>query len=95
MTTYIILSRLSSEFLKEPQSVLKLAKTVAEKIKADCPEVHWKASYATLGPYDIIDIVEAPNPKAIEKVVLILRSYAHEQTVTSVATPWDDFLKAI
>ncbi|MGD9895499.1 MAG: GYD domain-containing protein [Candidatus Methylacidiphilaceae bacterium] len=95
MTTYIILSRLSPEFLKEPKAILRLAKTVADKIKAECPGVQWKASYATLGRYDIVDIVEAADPKEIEKVVLILRSYAHERTETSVATPWEEFLKAV
>ena len=49
MATYVILSRISPEAVKDPKDFKDLAKTVSERIKRECPGVTWKDSYATLG----------------------------------------------
>ena len=67
MTTYIILSRFSPEAFDNPKHFLELAEQVSKKIKQECPNVKWKDSYATLGRYDVIDVVEASDSKEIEK----------------------------
>jgi uncharacterized protein with GYD domain len=40
---------------------------VTEKIKTECPGVVWKESFATLGRFDVVDIVQAADPKELEK----------------------------
>ena len=95
MTTYIILSRFSPEAFEEPKKFKELAALVSAKIKAQCPEVNWKGSFATLGRYDVVDFVEADNPKQIEKVAMIIRAYGHSMTETLIATPWKDFLSVL
>jgi len=63
MATYVILSRISPEAVKDPKEFKDLAKTVSETIKRQCPGVTWKHSYATLGRFDVVDIARRPRPK--------------------------------
>ena len=95
MTTYIILSRFSPEAIEDPKHFKKLADTVTAKIRQQCPEVNWKGSFATLGRFDVVDFVEADDPKEIEKAAMIIRAYGHSTTETLVATPWKEFLSAL
>jgi uncharacterized protein with GYD domain len=92
MATYVILSRLSPEGFRDPKDFKKLADTVSSKIKSDCPGVQWKDSYATMGRFDVVDIVEANDPKEVEKAAMIIRAYGHSSTETLPATPWREFL---
>lgn len=92
MTTYIILSRFSPEAFADPKDFTKLATAVTQKIKSECPGVIWKNSFATLGRFDVVDIVESDDPEQVEKAAMIIRAYGHSTTETLVATPWKEFL---
>jgi uncharacterized protein with GYD domain len=92
MATYVILSRFSPDAFREPKDFKKLAETVSNKIKADCRGLEWKHSFATLGRFDVVDVVETDDPKQIEKAVMIIRAYGHSTTETLSATPWKEFL---
>lgn len=63
MATFVILSRIAPEAVRDPKDFKALAKTVAAKIKQQCPGVTWKDSFATLGRFDVVDIVRQPSPK--------------------------------
>jgi uncharacterized protein with GYD domain len=95
MGTYIILSRVSPDALRGPQSLRKLADEVSAKVRSECPGVTWKASYGTLGRFDVVDIVESDDLKQIQKVSKVLRTYGHEVTETLVATPWKEFISSL
>ena len=95
MTTYIILSRFSPEAFENPKHFKKLAEAVTSKIRQECPDVTWKGSFATLGRFDVVDFVEADDPKDIEKAAMIIRAYGHSTTETLVATPWKEFLSTL
>ena len=92
MTTYVILCRMSPEAFTDINGFKKLAEKVSEKIKSDCPGVIWKDSFALMGHYDVIDIVESDNQEQVEKAAMIIRAYGHSTTETLVATPWKEFL---
>ncbi len=92
MPTYIMLTKLSPEALKRPESVVELNKQVEERIKRECPDVKWLSNFAVLGPADYLDIFEAPDPEAATKVSLLVRSFGHATTETWIATPWDHFV---
>ncbi len=92
MTTYVILSRFSPEAFRDPKEFKKLAEAVSAKIKSECPGVKWKDSFAMLGRFDVVDVVEAKDPKEIEKAAMIIRAYGRSTTETLVATPWKEFL---
>ncbi len=95
MQTYIILSRFSPEAFEDPQEFLKLTEGVSQKIKNECPGVKWIQSYATLGRYDVIDIVEAEDPREVQKATMIIRGFGHSTTETMIGTPWKSFLKTL
>jgi uncharacterized protein with GYD domain len=95
MGTYIILSRFSPNAFDHPKHFLELAEQVSKKIKEECPNVKWKESYATLGRFDVLDIVEANDPKELEKAAMIIRAYGKSTTETLLATPWKDFLAGL
>jgi uncharacterized protein with GYD domain len=92
MATYIILSRFSPEAFREPKDFKKLAEQVSSKIKSDCPGVKWQGSWAVMGQYDVVDVVEANEAKEVEKAAMIIRAYGHSTTETLFATPWKEFL---
>ncbi len=92
MTTYVILSRVSPQALEDPKDFKQLAERVSAKVKAECPGVVWKESYATLGRFDVVDIIESDDPKQVARAATILRTSGHETTETLMATPWKEFL---
>src|SRR5512145_1247613 len=91
MPTYVMLTRLTPEAVKTPGELKRLERLVADHVRKECPQVKWVANYATLGPYDYLDIFEAPDETVAAKVVMIVRSYGHGQTETWTAMPWDRF----
>jgi uncharacterized protein with GYD domain len=95
MATYIILSRVSPQAFSDPFEFKKIAENVAAKIMSQCPGVVWKASYSTMGRFDVIDIVEAEDIEQVAKAAMIIRAYGHSTTETLPAIPWQEFLGAI
>jgi uncharacterized protein with GYD domain len=95
MNTYIILSRFSPEAFDNPKHFIELAEQVSKKIRKECPEIKWKDSYATLGRFDVVDVVEASDAKDIEKAAMIIRAYGKSTTETLLATPWKEFLAGL
>jgi uncharacterized protein with GYD domain len=47
--------------------------------------------YAVLGPYDYLDILEAPDETVAAKVVIVIRSFGHAEMETWTAIPWERF----
>jgi uncharacterized protein with GYD domain len=95
MATYIILSRFSPDAFKDPKEFKELAREVSARIRSDCPGIKWKDSYATLGRFDVVDVVETDDPKEIEKAAMIIRGYGHSTTETLQGTPWQEFLDSL
>ena len=50
------------------------------------------AQYAVLGPYDFVNILEAPDNKAISKVAVELGARGTLQTMTMAAMSVDDLV---
>jgi uncharacterized protein with GYD domain len=91
MAMYVVLTKLTPESVKTPQELKRLEKAVSEAIRRECPQVKWLANYAILGPYDYLDIFEAPDEAVAAKVVVIIRSFGHAETETWTALPWERF----
>jgi uncharacterized protein with GYD domain len=92
MATYVILSRISPDAFRKPEDFRALAKEVGEKVRSECPGVTWKLSYGLFGRFDVLDILEADDPKEVTKAASIIRAYGHSTTETMLATPWREFL---
>jgi uncharacterized protein with GYD domain len=95
METYVIITRILPEAISDPAELPDLARKVCEKIKLECPEVVWKDSYAVLGRFDVLDIIEAPSRESAERAALVIRSYGHATTEILAATPWKQFIHSL
>ena len=92
MPTYIMLTKLAPQALVEPGAAAAINRRVQEHVHRECPGVQWTANYAVLGPYDYVDVFQAPNEETAIKLSLIVRSYGHASTETWIATTWDRFV---
>jgi uncharacterized protein with GYD domain len=92
MATYIIITRLLPDASRD---LPKAAALVAKRIKAECPKVKWRDSYATLGELDVIDIVEADKPADVSKAAMIIREVGRGNTQTLTAIPWKEFISTL
>lgn len=88
MSLFILLTRLVSEEVKPSFTVGKKEKLVVEKIREACPQVRWVDDYAVMGPYDYLDIFEAPDVETAMKVSAIVRQVAGAHTEIWPATQW-------
>lgn len=95
MTAYVILSKVSPGAMETPEDFKILAERVSWKIKEECPAVRWKESYATLGRFDVVDIVESEDQAQVERAAMIIRAQGHSTTETMVATSWKEFLASL
>ncbi len=92
MATYVILSELSPNAFHDPEEFKRLAADVTDKIKKECPGITWKESYATLGRFDVVDIIESDDVAQVERAAMIIRGHGRARTETMTATPWKEFL---
>lgn len=53
------------------------------------------SQYAVLGPYDFVNIVEAPNNETIAKVSIELGARGTIKIVSMVAIPIDEFIESV
>ena len=95
MPTYVILSKISPDAFQDPKEFRKLAADVSSRIRKQCPGVTWKQSFATLGRFDVVDIVESRDPEQVARAALLIRGYGHASTETLPATEWKDFLEEL
>jgi uncharacterized protein with GYD domain len=51
-----------------------MGKEWMKRVHDACPDVTWHAHYALLGPYDFMDIYEAPDVETAHRVSLISRA---------------------
>lgn len=51
--------------------------------------------YALLGPYDFVNILEAPDAHSVSKVALALGARGTLQTMTMAAIPIDEFIASL
>ena len=60
-------------------------------MRSHCPDVKWLVSYALLGPWDYLDVIEAPSVEAATQVSVLVRSYGQAHTEVWPAVAWPEF----
>lgn len=91
MSLHAVLTKISPQSSNPPKKLIELETAVKKRVAEACPQVRWVSSYATLGPYDYLDVFEAPDEATAMKVTTIIRSFGHASTETWGVVPWDDF----
>lgn len=93
MPTYILLSTLTDEGRKtvkqRPERILE----VNREIEALGAKV--LAQYAVLGPYDFVNVLEAPDNETVARVSLELGSRGTVQIMSLAAIPIVDFIAGL
>jgi len=74
MPLFVLMTRLSPDAMQDAHGRKAVGKEWLKKVKMACPDVTWVAHYALLGPYDFMDIYEAPDVETAHTVSLISRS---------------------
>ncbi|MGH2524920.1 MAG: GYD domain-containing protein [Anaerolineales bacterium] len=93
MATYVLLSTLTDEGAKTVKKQPKRIKEVNKELEALGVTV--TAQYATLGPYDFVNIVEAPDNQTIVRVSAELASRGSVKIMTLAAVPIDEFIASL
>lgn len=93
MTTYILLSKVTDKgaetIKKNPERIKEVNKEI-ESFGAKVVE-----QFAVLGPYDFVNIVEAPDNETISRVSVELGSRGTVKIETLVALPLDKFIQML
>jgi len=93
MAYYVILSTLTDDGRKtikeQPERILEVNKEL-EKMGIKVRE-----QYAVLGPYDFVNIVEAPNNEAVMKMSVELGSRGSVHLLTLPAIPVEELIKKL
>ena len=93
MPTYIMLSTLTPEGVQTVKNNPNRIKEVNRELEQIGAKV--VAQWATLGRFDFVNVVEAPDEKTIARVSMELgsRGTAHYETLSAI--PVDDFISAL
>lgn len=93
MSQYVILSKLTDEgrkTLKEnPQRIMEVNKELASM------GVTVKEQFVVLGPYDFVNIVEAPDNETVMKMSMELGARGSVELLTLPAIPADSFMQSV
>jgi len=93
MPTYILLSNLTAQGVQ----TLKSNPARLSEVNRDIEELGAKVlhQWATLGPYDFVNVVEAPDTATIAKVSVALGARGSAKFQTLSALSIDEFLDAV
>lgn len=91
MAIYVMLTSLTDEGRKTLKSNPQRISEVNKEVEAMGVKI--KAQYALLGPWDFINILEAPDNKTVAKVALELGARGTLQTMTLATIPMDELTK--
>ena len=93
MPTYIMLTTLTPEGVQTVKNNPNSIKEVSKEIEQLGATV--KAQWATLGHFDFVNVVEAPDETTMARVSLELGSRGTAKYETLSAIPIDDFISAL
>ncbi len=92
MPTYVLMTTLSPEITRNMRNRQEFGQEWKQRIANQVPEVRWIAHYALLGPYDFLDIYEAPDEEAAAKVSMIGLTLGASRAESWTAIPYARFL---
>ena len=93
MPHYVILSNLTDEGRKTIKQKPERIMEVNKEIEGMGIKIH--KQYALLGPYDFVNIVEAPDNETVMKMSVDIGSRGSVQLITLPSLPVEEFVKKI
>jgi len=93
MAMYVMLTTLTDEGRKTVKQNPARIKEVNREVEAMGAKI--LAQYSVLGPYDFVNVLEAPSNEVISRVAIELGARGTLQTMTLPAMPLDDFVRSL
>jgi len=93
MPTFVMLTTLSPEGVQTVKNNPSRIREVNKEVESLGASV--KAQWATLGRFDFVNIVEAPDEKTMARVSMELGSRGTARYESLAAIPIDDFIAAL
>jgi uncharacterized protein with GYD domain len=93
MAVFVMLTTLTDEGRKTLQDKPERIKDVNKEVEARGVKII--NQFALLGPYDFVNILEAPNAEAMSKVAIALGARGTLQTMTMAAMSIDQFIAGL
>ena len=90
MAIYVMLTTLTDEGRKTVKQNPQRIREVNKEVEAMGVKI--LAQYALLGPYDFVNILQAPDNATISKVAMEVGSRGTLQTMTMAALTVDEFM---
>jgi uncharacterized protein with GYD domain len=93
MPTYVLLSSLSPQGMQ----TLKANPDRLREVNKDVEELGARviSQWATLGPFDFVSVVEAPDVETMSRVAVTLAARGSTKIQTLPALPIDEFLATL
>jgi len=95
MPRYMLMTRLSPQALHDADVRRTTGRQWLDRVKEKCPEVKWISHYAILGPYDFMDLYDAPDAETAQKVSLLSRAEGAVAAESWQALPYEQYLSAL
>jgi uncharacterized protein with GYD domain len=93
MATYVLMTKLSSELTSKMKDRAEMGRAWLDRVREKCPEVKFLSHYALFGPYDFMDIYEAPDEETAAKVSMISLANGALTAESWVAIPYKRILE--
>lgn len=95
MPTYVLVTKLGPTAVKDPRGRRRAGQEWKAKVEKLVPGLQWKAHYALLGPYDFMDVYEAPDDAAAMRVSLLSRELGAASAESWPAVAYESFLPLV
>jgi uncharacterized protein with GYD domain len=93
MAIYLMLTTLTDEGRKTIKENPQRIKEVNKEVEAMGVKI--VAQYAVLGPYDFVNVIDAPSNEVIARVAMELGARGTLQTMTMAGMPLDEFIRGV
>ena len=88
MATFMLMTKLSPDVTAKMKDRAAIGRAWLDKVKQKCPEVKFISHYGLLGPFDFVDIYEAPDAETAAKVSMISLANGALQAESWMAIPY-------
>ena len=92
MPTFVLMTKLTPEITSHFQDREDVGRRWKKEVEQKCRGVKWVCHYFLLGPYDYMDIFEAPDAETAAKVSMVSQSLGALKAETWTAVPYSRFL---
>ena len=93
MPTFVLMTKLDASVTRDMKHRERIGHEWKKTVDEKCPEVRWLGHYALLGPYDFMDLFEAPNEEVAAKVSMISQARGAIRAESWTAIPYARFVE--